>query len=135
MDSSYPNEVLITNILITIKSLSCDNMKWKQTCYGPILHWQYTRQLCFLNYMPTVFMLRSRKKYKRQVCVCLLQACMYIRIEAYSLKPIPNDLFLRNFLRQRYLLSQFLPEICWEEVIKEIFLFIFYVWPGIWTVA
>ena len=32
----------------------------------------------------------------------------------YSLKSISNDRFLRNFLRQFYLLSKFLTEYCWR---------------------
>ena len=33
----------------------------------------------------------------------------------------PNDRFLRKFSWHFYLLSKFLPEICWEQVAKEIF--------------
>ena len=45
--------------------------------------------------------------------------------------------FLRNFLWQFYLRSEFLPEICWEEITEEeiLFLFCFDVWPGAWTLA
>ena len=43
---------------------------------------------------------------------------------------------LRNFLWQFYLLSELLPEICWEEIIEEIsFVFCFDVWPGARTLA
>ena len=38
----------------------------------------------------------------------------------YSLKSTPNDRFLRNFSWQFYLLLEFLPEICWEEIAEEI---------------
>ena len=41
----------------------------------------------------------------------------------YSLKTIPNDSFLRKFTLQFYLLSEFLPKICWEEINEEIFFF------------
>ena len=33
----------------------------------------------------------------------------------YSLNSFPNDKFLRNLSWQFYLLSQFLPDICWER--------------------
>ena len=39
----------------------------------------------------------------------------------YSLKSTLNNWFLRSFSWQFYLLSEFLPEICWEEVAEEIF--------------
>ena len=44
--------------------------------------------------------------------------------------------FLRNFSWQSYLLSGFLPQICWEEIAKEIlFVFCFNVRPGSRTTA
>ena len=44
--------------------------------------------------------------------------------------------FLRNFSRQFYLLSELLPEICWEMIAKEIlFVFCFDVWLGALTRA
>ena len=42
---------------------------------------------------------------------------------AYIKKSTPNDRFLRSFPWQFYLLSAFLPEICWEEVAEEIFIY------------
>ena len=33
----------------------------------------------------------------------------------------PNDRFFRNISRQFYLLPQFLPQICWEEITEEFF--------------
>ena len=62
------------------------------------------------------------------LCVLIL----YMSGGTYSLKSTPNDRFLRNFSWQFYLLSEFLPEICWEEVAEEIFFFYFRfdVWPG-----
>ena len=49
----------------------------------------------------------------------------------------PNDrFFLRNFSWQFYLLSEFMPEICWDEIIEEIiFVFCFNDWPGTRTLA
>ena len=48
-----------------------------------------------------------------------------------------RHIFLRNFSWQFYLQSEFLPEICWEEVTREIFFsyFCFDFWPGVCTVA
>ena len=52
------------------------------------------------------------------LCALILQ----VSGEAYSLKSTPNDKFLRNFFMPGfYLLSEFLPEICWEEMAEEIF--------------
>ena len=43
---------------------------------------------------------------------------------------------MRNFSRQFFLLSDFLPDICWEEIAEEIiFVFCFGVWPGARTLA
>ena len=41
---------------------------------------------------------------------------LYVSDGIYSLKSISNHGFLRSFLWQFYLLSEFLPEICEEEV-------------------
>ena len=49
-----------------------------------------------------------------------------------------RQIFEKLFSWQFYLLSEFLPEICWEEVAEEIFFFIFHFlddWPGIRTQA
>ena len=45
--------------------------------------------------------------------------------EQQILKSTPNDRFLRTFLMAiLFWHSEFLPEICWEEVAEEIFLHI-----------
>ena len=45
---------------------------------------------------------------------------LYVSGGTYSLKSTPkdmsNDIFLRSFSWQVHLPSEFLPEICWEEV-------------------
>ena len=48
--------------------------------------------------------------------LCLYVLILYICGGTYSLKSIPNDkfFFLKNFSWRIYLLSEFLPEICWE---------------------
>ena len=44
----------------------------------------------------------------------------------YSLKSTSNNKFFeKNFRGNFYLLSEFLPEICWKDIAEEIFLFIF----------
>ena len=60
-------------------------------------------------------------------------AVTYISGGIYSLKSTPNDrFFLRNFSWQLYLLSEFLPEICWKEIAEKfLFVFCFCVWPGV----
>ena len=66
------------------------------------------------------------------LCVLIL----YISGGTYSLKSISNDRFLRNFSGQFYLLSEFLPENCWEEIDEEIlFVFRFDDWHGTRTLA
>ena len=58
------------------------------------------------------------------VCVLIL----YISGQVYSLKSTPNG----NF----NLFSEFLPEICWEEIAEEkLFVFRFDVWPGARSLA
>ena len=61
------------------------------------------------------------------LCVLIL----YISSGTYRLNRLRTTDFLRNFSWQFYLLSDFLPEICWEEITGEIF-FVFCsdVWPG-----
>ena len=53
---------------------------------------------------------------------------MLILYMTYSLKPTSKDRFFwRNFSWQIYLPSEFLPEICWEEVAEEINTFLYFV--------
>ena len=52
----------------------------------------------------------------------------------YSLMSTPNDIFfLRSFSWQFYFLSEFLPEICWEEIANEIFFFHISFWCLTWN--
>ena len=51
------------------------------------------------------------------LCVLIL----YISGETYSLKSTVNDRFFEKLLMTMfYLLSEFLPQICWEEIAEEI---------------
>ena len=67
-----------------------------------------------------------------------------VEITTYLLTPLMlcelivymNDRTYRRLSWQFYLLTQFLPEICWEEVAGQIFsYFRFYVCPGVWTLG
>ena len=54
----------------------------------------------------------------------------YLKDGTYSLQSAQKNRLVRSFSRQFYLLSDFSPEICWEEVVEEIFLYFrFDVWP------
>ena len=46
---------------------------------------------------------------------------LYVIGETYSLTSSTNDRFLSYF--QLYLLSEFISEICWEEIAEEIYFF------------
>ena len=45
----------------------------------------------------------------------------YISMKIYDLNSAPNDRFKRIFLRQFFLLSEFLPEIFWKIIAEVIF--------------
>ena len=51
----------------------------------------------------------------------------------YSLKASPNDRFFWEIFHGNsfYLLLEFLPEICWEEIAEEI-VFVFLFWCLVW---
>ena len=62
--------------------------------------------------------------------LCVLN--WYISGEIYILKSIPNDrFFLENFHSNYYSLSEFLQEICWEDIAEEI-LFCILFWCLAW---
>ena len=54
-------------------------------------------------------------------------------IISFFIVDFEQQIFLRSFSFQFYLLSEFLPEICWEEVF--FYILRFDVWPGVWTQA
>ena len=66
---------------------------------------------------------------------------VYTYIHNWSLQPISQvdseqQIFWEPYHGSFYLLSEFLPEICWEEIAEEIlFVFYFDVWPGARTLA
>ena len=62
---------------------------------------------------------------------------LYINDGTYNLKSTPNDrIFSETFHGSLYLLSQFLPEICWDKIAAEIiFVICFDIWTGARTLA
>ena len=58
-------------------------------------------------------------------CVFLF-LCISSRI--YSLNSIPNNRFLKNFLRRFGLLTKPLPKICWQAIVEEILFHISFCW-------
>ena len=66
------------------------------------------------------FWVRITAKLLTPLILCAL--ILYMSRGTYSLETIPSDRFcVKNFPRQFYLLSEFSPEICWEEIFEEIF--------------
>ena len=74
------------------------------------------------QYSPSVRIIDLVSHTTYIVCVNFL----YISGGAYSLKSTPNDRFFEKlFMAIFYLFSEFLPEICWQEIAEEI-LFVFH---------
>ena len=67
--------------------------------------------------------------------LCSIRLFIHMSGKTYSLKStLQGRFFFRNFSWQLYLFTEFLPEICWEEVADEIFsYFRFDVWPRVWN--
>ena len=66
------------------------------------------------------------------VCVHFL----YMSGGTYSLKSTPNDGLFEKLFMAVFIYSQFLPEICWEEIAEDILpVFCFDVWPEARTLA
>ena len=90
----------------------------------------YTHIIRYYNSSIIIIDLVSQITYV--VCVLIL----YISGETYSWKSTPNDRFFEKLLMAILLLSEFLPEIYWEEIAEEIlFLFWFDVWLGTRTLS
>ena len=105
----------------------------KQVCLWSIFQWFafYITYITYtiIHYNPSV---RISRKLLTPLNLCAL--ILYISSGNYSLKSTPNDRLLINFSWQFYLLSEFLPEICWEAVAEKYFFF-HITWPGIRTRA
>ena len=102
----FPTTLLITNNII--------DSPLKLILYQ---HWRYH------TYIHTYIIGRYNQDYSLMLCSLIL----YVSGGNYSLTSLPNDRFLRNFSQQFYfLLSEFLPEICWEEIAEQIFFHISY---------
>ena len=82
------------------------------------------------HYSPSV---RIIDLVSHTTCVLIL----YISSGTYSLKSTPNDRFFEKlFIATLYQHSDFLPEICWEEIAEEMFfVFCFDIWLGARTLA
>ena len=129
--------VFLIRIIRTILGVTVHNLMYTTTiaflCYFSV----YT--LCINNtyvigrYNPSVRIIDLVSHTTYVVCVNFL----YISGGAYSLKSTPNDRFFEKlFLAILFWHSEFLPEICSEEIAEEIlFVFCFDVWPGTRTLA
>ena len=77
---------------------------------------QHTYIIGHYNPSVRIFDLASDTTYV--VCVNFMHRWRDLQLN--SLKSTPNDRSLRNFLRQFYLFSALLSEICWEEIAEGI---------------
>ena len=77
----------------------------------------------FGHYNPSVRVvdLASRITYDVCLILCVSRGILSLKLLAYNQ-------FLKNFSWQFYLLSKFLPKICWADEILYVFCFDF--WPG-----
>ena len=84
------------------------------------------------HYNPSVRIIDLVSHATYVVCVNFIHQWRDLQFKVDSERQIFWETFHRNF----YLLSEFLPEICWEEIAEEIlFIFRFDVWPGARTLA
>ena len=67
------------------------------------------------------------------VCGNFIRECRVLQLNVASKRLN----FWETFSWHVYLLSEFLPEICWEKIAEDVFFFIFRFddWPDIWTRA
>ena len=91
-----------------------------------------TEDIIIGHYNPSVRIIDLVSHTTYVVCVNFIHKWRELQFTVDS----ERQIFLRNFSWQFYLLSEFLPEICWEEIAEEIlFVFHFEVWPGARTLA
>ena len=84
------------------------------------------------HYNPSVRIIDLVSHTTYVVCVNFIHKWRDLLFTVDSERQIFRETFHDNF----YLLSEFLPEICWEEIAEEIlFVFGFDVWPGTRTLA
>ena len=108
--------------------IGCNVIYWseikKMSKKHTYIHNNWSLQSISQDYWPS---------FSHDLCVLIL----YISGGTYCLKTTPNDRFFEKlFMAVFNLLSEFLPEICWEEIAEEIlFVFCFDVWPGACTLA
>ena len=78
------------------------------------------------HYNPSVRIINSVFRTTYVVCINFIHKWQDKQFKVDS----ERQIFVRNFSLQFYLLSEFLPEICLEEIAEEIlFVFCFNVWP------
>ena len=79
------------------------------------------------HYNPSVRIIDLVSHATCVVCVIFIHKCLDLQFKVDSERQIFGETFHGNF----YILSEILPEICWEESAEEIlFVFCFDVWPG-----
>ena len=84
------------------------------------------------HYNPSVRIIDLVSHATYVVCVNFIYKWRNLQFKVDS----ERQTFLRNFSWQFYLLSEFVPEICWEEIVEVIrFVFCFDVWPGARTLV
>ena len=84
------------------------------------------------HYNPTVRIIDLVSHITYVVCVNFMHKWQDLQFKVDTERQIFWETFHGNF----YWLSEFLPEICWEEIAEEIlFVFRFDVWPGTRTLA
>ena len=84
------------------------------------------------HYNPSVRIIELVSHTTYVVCVNFIHKWRDLQFKVDSERQIFWETFHGNF----FLLSEFFPEICWEEIVEEIlFVFHFDVWPGTRTLA
>ena len=118
--------LFLTYSFMTIGYLDSGQQKWPYCITHTIYNWPL--QLFSLDYGPA-------SHITHVVWVSFIRECRNLKFNIDSEQQIFEKLFHGRFI---YLLSELLPEICWEEKAEEIYIFFifrFTAWPGIRTRA
>ena len=84
------------------------------------------------HYNPSVRIIDLDSDTIYVVCVHFIHKWRDLQFKVYS----ERQIFFEKLFMAILLLTEFLPEICWEEIASEIlFVFCFDVWPGARTLA
>ena len=104
--------------------------RWKSICF-PFLKYIYIHTNIIGHYNPSIRIIDLFFHTTYVVCVNFIHKWRDLQFKVDSKRQI-----WETFSWQFYLLSEFLPEICWEEIAEEIlFVFRLDVWPGTRTLA